>query len=217
MLARHAQRIAERRHGVARGLPHQHLGGHARRGCDGVGVEQDPIPLDEESASDELAHVVARNVDGIGGREPPTPDGGDGFIFQKVQGANGAACSHLTDCASAFCADGVCCNEACTGTCRACSAAKKGAGVDGTCGAIADGTNPDGECTAAVCSSMPGVVDKPRVCNGMGACRSDGTTSCGLFVCMSGACLTTCSAEADCLAGNYCQAGACTGAISAAK
>ena len=54
--------------------------------------------------------------------------------------ALGQACTTGADCDSTFCADGVCCNEACGGgvdsDCQACSVAK-GAAVDGTCQAKA--------------------------------------------------------------------------------
>ena len=46
----------------------------------------------------------------------------------------GAACTVAGRCASGFCVDGVCCAEACTGRCQACSAAKKASGADGVCG-----------------------------------------------------------------------------------
>src|SRR5439155_181355 len=51
-----------------------------------------------------------------------------------------------SDCQSFNCADGVCCNSACTGTCQACTAAKKGSGSDGSCGTIGNGLDPDNEC-----------------------------------------------------------------------
>jgi hypothetical protein len=79
-----------------------------------------------------------------------------------------------TDCASGlFCADGVCCNTACTGTCQACSAAKKGQGVDGVCGAVKAGDDPHNQCPASpasTCANMGG-------CDGAGACAPwpDGT------------------------------------------
>ncbi len=59
---------------------------------------------------------------------------------------DGTACLNNGDCQSGFCSDGVCCNEACGGTCRACTAAKKGSGVDGVCENIASETDPDNEC-----------------------------------------------------------------------
>jgi len=133
----------------------------------------------------------------------------DAFLTKFTFGALGAACTDLSQCAASRCVDGVCCDSACTGRCFACSAAKKGAGADGTCGVIADGTDPDKECTAASCSA--GVVTKARLCDGAGACRSDGTLSCGLYTsCVGAACATTCTTDANCVATAFCSGTACT-------
>jgi hypothetical protein len=86
----------------------------------------------------------------------------------------GQHCNVQTDCASGlFCVDGVCCNAACTGTCQACSAAKKGQGVDGVCGAVIAGSDPHNQCPAAAattCANKGG-------CDGAGKCARwpDGT------------------------------------------
>ena len=45
--------------------------------------------------------------------------------------------------------DGVCCNEACEGTCRACHVDKTGV-ESGVCTIVKDGFDPDEECEAAV-------------------------------------------------------------------
>src|SRR5262249_42431074 len=54
-----------------------------------------------------------------------------GYICSSGQclRSNGQTCGGNSACASGFCVDGFCCNEACTGACRACSAAKKGSGT----------------------------------------------------------------------------------------
>jgi hypothetical protein len=96
--------------------------------------------------------------------------------------ANGAACAANNECGSGYCADGVCCNSACTATCQACTAAKKGSGTDGSCASIASGADPDNECTGA------------QVCNGSGACKIPNGQAC--------------SAAVDCLSG-YCVDGVC--------
>ncbi len=96
---------------------------------------------------------------------------------------NGAACVVAGDCVSNFCADGVCCNAACTGSCQACTATKKGAGADGVCGNIAISTDPDNECFGAIS------------CNGAGAC---GTQVAG----------STCGANGECASG-FCVDGVC--------
>jgi len=123
-----------------------------------------------------------------------------------------SACTSGVDCVSGACADGVCCDKPCGGVCEACTATKKGAGADGTCGAIADGRDPDMECPAATCSGA--TIVKAQRCNGAGACRSDGTTSCGAYQCKVATCPTTCSIDGDCATGNFCDASACVATLA---
>jgi hypothetical protein len=150
--------------------------------------------------------------------------------------AQGKKCVANGDCASGFCADGVCCNTACAATCQACSAAKKGLGVDGLCGAIVQGKDPDSECApeatstcgrtgacngsgacetyapGTVCvaqSCTNGTVTNAKTCNGSMMCAAGGTKSCGGFACNGTDCYTTCSDSTQCAAGHGCIAGAC--------
>ena len=58
--------------------------------------------------------------------------------------ANGAACQVGSECASTFCADGVCCESACSGTCESCALAEKG-----KCAAVPEGQDPAKECLPA--------------------------------------------------------------------
>ncbi len=67
----------------------------------------------------------------------------------------GVSCSGNNQCSSGYCIDGVCCNNACTGTCRACDIA----GTLGTCTYVANNQDIDTEC------------GKCNVCNGAGACK----------------------------------------------
>jgi len=88
---------------------------------------------------------------------------------------NGATCSAGTECTSNFCVDNVCCENSCTGSCKACTAAKTG-GVDGTCGNVAADTDPDSECTTE--------------CNGSGACEAANGSGCMTgSQCQSGNCV----------------------------
>lgn len=122
----------------------------------------------------------------------------------------GAACTRAAECNTGSCADGVCCSEPCTGVCRACSAAKKGTGIDGVCEPIVDGANPEHECTVQSCAS--GTVSYEWVCNGAGACRSNGSSSCGAFACSTTApssCATTCSSDSGCAASYWCSGTTC--------
>ncbi|MBI2395151.1 MAG: hypothetical protein HYV09_36610 [Deltaproteobacteria bacterium] len=122
--------------------------------------------------------------------------------------ANGATCAAANECTSGSCVDGVCCDEACAGTCVACSAAKKGSGTDGECGPIANGTNPDDECARRSC--LNGVATNAEVCDGGGACRSNGITPCGGFQCGGDdLCRTACADDAGCMSTYWCNAAAC--------
>lgn len=149
---------------------------------------------------------------------------------------NGTSCTGNAQCTSGHCADGVCCDTACSGTCNACSAAKKGMGLDGVCEALSSGIDPDNECPttspsscgttgtcdgAGACAFYPastqcapasciGTTLSPAdSCNGMGACVDAGSMSCNGFICnpTADACLSSCIGDADCAAGNYCTFG----------
>ncbi|HEY3358711.1 MAG TPA: choice-of-anchor D domain-containing protein [Polyangia bacterium] len=153
--------------------------------------------------------------------------------------APGGSCTDGKQCRSTFCADGVCCDTACGGTCQACSAAKKGQGLDGTCGLVVVGSDPDNECadqgaascgtngscdgagacqryapsTVCVAQSCTGTIrNNARLCNGGGTCAPGGTTDCTPYTCNAGGtdCLASCTLGTDCTAGNYCDgAGHC--------
>lgn len=101
---------------------------------------------------------------------------------------NGVACASTAECLSNNCVDGFCCGNACTGPCQACSAAKKGSGLNGVCGVIAANTDPDNECGG--------------MCNGSGACQPQANGN-------------ACSSAAECTSGHcvdgYCCNSACTG------
>lgn len=68
--------------------------------------------------------------------------------------ANGGECTSADQCESGACADGVCCERACDGTCESCDLP----GLEGTCKPIPVGTDPASECGAT------------RACDGHGAC-----------------------------------------------
>jgi hypothetical protein len=130
--------------------------------------------------------------------------------------AQGRTCLAASDCGSGYCVDGVCCGSACTGTCQACSAARKGSGFDGVCGTTRIGTDPDDECSdqgAASCGTSGS-------CDGSGACqRYPAGTVCSLaYECGgAGTCPTACgpsnaSGDASCVSHYYCDGvgpGAC--------
>ncbi len=169
------------------------------------------------------------NAAGAGG----TAGGTGGHAGAGGAKSLGSPCSTAADCASTFCADSVCCNNACGGACEVCD----GVGTPGTCMAATAGTDPRGDCAdqgAATCGT-DGFCDGAGACrkylagatcqsggctgstltfagrcDGTGTCVSAPTQSCAPFVCDStGQCKTTCSSDADCTNGNFCVSGSC--------
>jgi hypothetical protein len=145
----------------------------------------------------------------------------------------GATCTANADCASGFCADGVCCNVACQGGCVSCATT----GRLGTCWPIDQGV-PDpravckdqgaascganGKCdgyggcekyaTETVClpASCTGTRrNTPGTCDGNGTCRPQGVRNCAPFLCADGLCTESCKSDADCESGHACVGGQC--------
>lgn len=118
-------------------------------------------------------------------------------------------CSADSDCRSAHCVEGVCCQTECAGTCVSCLATRKGAGIDGVCGPVMVGTDPRDSCDA----DPAGSCGQTGLCAEDGACQpsSDGTPCAGGYVCMHGECATTCVDDAACdIAQQYsCAEGSC--------
>lgn len=156
----------------------------------------------------------------------------DVFVARLPNFAQGAACAATSECAVGECVDGVCCDKPCGGPCEACSALKKGAGVDGVCGPVAADTDPK-----AACSVGTGACAADGLCDGAGKCRSfakagascgadacsagkvarkvckgdsslclEVKTSCAPFACAAGACKTSCALDGDCDAAAFCAA-----------
>ena len=76
----------------------------------------------------------------------------------------GTACAADSDCGSSHCAQGVCCNNACTGTCMSCALTA----TNGTCTPVAAGADPLNQC-ADVASTNP--------CGTNGSCNGAGRLS----------------------------------------
>jgi hypothetical protein len=149
----------------------------------------------------------------------------------------GAVCAKPTDCASGFCAQGVCCGTACTASCFSCNLP----GNAGTClpvatggvdpaGACKDQSAPtcgnDGTCNGkgackkyppatvcipAKCSVGTGTYTSEGTCDGLGKCNAGSMRSCAPFVCNTGgtACFASCSADTQCMPPLKCQMGQC--------
>jgi len=148
------------------------------------------------------------------------------------KGQLGAACAQGAQCLSGFCADGVCCNSDCAGTCEACNIVI----TSGTCTMVADGMDPDSECAtqaastcgtsgtcngAGACALHPagtscstsscsaGVQTNADTCDGIGTCTDNGTTNCSPYVCGLLTCKMSCVVDVDCAAGFTCTNSMC--------
>ncbi|HVR64105.1 MAG TPA: hypothetical protein VMU50_19535, partial [Polyangia bacterium] len=144
----------------------------------------------------------------------------------------GVACAQDVDCDSGFCVDSVCCTSRCDGTCQSCNLT----GSPGLCLPAEVGTDPrndcpdelagscarDGACDGAgQCRRYPGgTICKPAACVGAtltaaARCGDSGCTMvegqpCDPYRCgPADVCLTSCTADSDCVAPSICIAGRC--------
>jgi hypothetical protein len=160
-------------------------------------------------------------------------DGGSQALVQHL--GNGKACAQDGDCASAHCADGVCCKTDCAQTCFSCALP----GTEGVCMPAPVGMNPRNGCSREDISTcgMTGTCDGAGSCQKYAAgtvcveascvarqsmlasrCSADGVCvagqmqTCSPYLCDVGAkCLTTCKTDDDCANGHKCDvtAGSC--------
>jgi len=149
----------------------------------------------------------------------------------------GQDCTAQEQCQSGlFCSDGVCCSSACQGKCQACKAANKENGTaSGDCEAAKKGSNPGGLCikstdpcgeqsscsgTEGVCAvsafgtacgptTCNGTAVSGKVCDGTGTCIDQQNAECAPYLCQGGACTSPCTADVQCVTGNYCSGGFC--------
>src|SRR5262245_16787274 len=229
--------------------------------CDGMGgCSKYPMNTVCKAGTCEGDAVIGANVcDGIGHCKPGSTricvpfscDPGTGACYetcatnsqcvsghQCVSGScgprmKGAACQTSDQCASGFCADGVCCNVACSGPCLSCNLM----GTEGTCwpldadavdtrkicmdkgpsmcgqNGLCDGVGGcqkyarDTVCKAPTCSGNR--LNTAGTCDGLGTCRPPGVQNCNPFRCANGACTITCTTNADCDVGIACVNGTC--------
>jgi hypothetical protein len=153
------------------------------------------------------------------------PNAGAVYDYEAAL-TNGSPCNQASDCFSAHCVEGVCCNAACEGPCLSCSAALKdpahgfnGDWVTGLCGEVAADTDPkDG------CNDMGTTCGTTGECSGYGGCkaRNPPGTPCGAganSICVgptsaaaNSVCVNyTCASflTYDCQPGFLCQNGSC--------
>ncbi|MFT7620975.1 MAG: hypothetical protein ACI9WU_000136 [Myxococcota bacterium] len=133
-----------------------------------------------------------------------------------AQQSAGVACTTTNQCLSAQCADGLCCDTGCIGTCQSCD------GVGGTCTDYGTGTDPESECgltfcggSAACLTTCGGDFDCKigSFCNGATTCESKKAAGQGCSTpnqCLSGFC--TDGVCCDNLCDGNCQA--CIGSLS---
>lgn len=176
-----------------------------------------------------LAPACRSDDSGVG----PGGDGGNGDAARDGKKNPGANCARNDDCVSGFCVDGACCNTACAGACVGCRtvgrvgfcwpteagapdprATCKDAGAV-SCGqtGACDGSGgcakyPAGTaCKPPACSGT--TLTAPGTCDGSGSCAAGGSVDCAPYTCGSGACRSSCSSDADCVAGVPCIGGSC--------
>ena len=142
----------------------------------------------------------------------------------------GQACTVTTDCLTGLsCVDGVCCGSTSCPTCMACNVT----GTPGTCANVPSGTaephtrcatstsspcgntgacNGSGACqlqasgvSCANASCSVSTYTPPSTCSGAGSCVAPATMSCSPYVCGTGACKSSCTADSDCVSPNTCQ------------
>lgn len=148
----------------------------------------------------------------------------------KCLGEQGAHCQSQSECASGYCVDGVCCQEACARPCEACSLSDSDplAGVcrkvktplashppcqgEGRCAGYCTGSDsecfypgPAKECASASCSGA--LLTPARGCDNAGQCAPSIPQGCNGFACSEAgdACKTSCSTNADCESGRRCH------------
>jgi hypothetical protein len=195
----------------------------------GSGGSGSPSPVEGGVLIDAPTNETSAGLDG----------GAGGPITGPAPGATnlqiGATCTTAGQCTSGFCVDHFCCETACDGKCSSCAGTNTSQ-KDGTCAPIRAGIDPrnqcekvtdpcgeDGECDGSggcrlsgsevVCSPESctgGIYTPPRQCDGKGQCApAFPPASCGAYPCQGSRCNMTCTGDASCAAGNFCDNGTC--------
>jgi len=153
--------------------------------------------------------------------------------------SNGLTASQGYQCTSGIVADGVCCNQACTTGCSACTSALNGqaSNTTGQCLPVVAGkADPHSTCTASPPCGLDGTCDgsahcrytaggtscapascagstlTTKACDGTThTCVSSSSACANALICASAtACkMGSCTADIDCVTGDYCASGTC--------
>ncbi len=127
---------------------------HASDLCDGLGecIDQGtstctPYVCDAEAVS--CLEMCTKNADCVGTHWCDAPN----CVLKKTIGT---PCNADIECASDYCVDGVCCNNACDGACENCNIEGQG----GICSFHGNMTDPEDDCGTC------------KLCNGAGSCNA---------------------------------------------
>jgi hypothetical protein len=177
-----------------------------------------------------MGQLVEVRVNLGGGADAGSHDGPLGVIDRP----NGSPCTSNGQCRTTFCVDGVCCDNACSGLCKACNVAgnegvcglapagnddsgcpttpRDACGTDGTCDGLGScRKHPAGtKCSDGVCASSS--ITSSSTCDGEGACVAGPVIPCAPFACSADGiphCNDSCITDADCVMGGSCVNGSC--------
>jgi hypothetical protein len=142
--------------------------------------------------------VLQRADDRLLVRAPRAAIHGPGWLHVVVMGvasegqpvrvapvAQGQSCGHDGECATGWCAEGVCCDRRCDSGCESCRARLDG-GLDGVCSPLPPQSEPRFGCLPG---SVAEVCGPTGVCDGLGACELPPTsTACSTASVPSGVC-----------------------------
>jgi hypothetical protein len=149
-------------------------------------------------------------------RGPMDTFAGAASVFVLL-GSKGEPCVEAGDCGSGWCVGGVCCDDACSGPCAACTKSL-GASADGACTSIA-GLPGDPSCGLFLCDGQshacPTACASDDACVGGHHCAPDGTCKPGLAI--GDACDADAGSDCKVAGCKVCGAGACIRGVCCAE
>lgn len=137
-------------------------------------------------------------------------DGSTYAVCAVAGKSNGESCASDSECLSTHCVDGVCCDNTCTGICKACDLS----GHVGTCTNVPNNQDPDGECSTSwnSCDSKCVRRGADGYCDGSGACDTNDRTQniASGYVCTGSGSKTAVSSSNYCNYDENCDNGDCS-------